>query len=388
MSGKFSIEEYIKVLDSKGIKPEVIAHKIGKSDRQLSRYFSKETSISDEVELSLLEAAEPTDSDYEKIYYSNYKLMFRKKYLDTPSDATRIKARDLARAFHEILGKNERSSSFDVSPKDCASCDPLSVAKILREKLSLPFSRKSAITLERVVLTLRDFNIYVGFYDFEKLGINSNEKSREVAFTSKLNDSCVIFLDINRTEAEAFFDLIHELTHIYFNHSNDDQSKEVERFCNGVAAAFIYSEDLLFSEEIKKMIQVRTAEAIQLEFNKLLLFNSIDVSGLIIAIRNSPMASKDKGILISKLGSVSIESRNIKNSYFTNFYKQDRIKEFFEIDCCKREDIFYFFYSLLRGSFITSCLSVRKLASILNMNSGDIDELTKLWVLPSGAKAQ
>lgn len=388
MSGKFSIIQYIKVLDSKGVKSESIARKIGKSDRQLNRYFSGETSISDEVEIELLEAIEPTEEDYEKIYYSDYKLMFRKKYLDPPSENTRIKARNLARAFHEILGTSERSSSFDVSPRDCLSSNPLEVAKILREKLGLPFNRKSAITLERVVLALRDFNIYVGFYDFEKLGINSKDQSREVAFTSKLNESCVIFLDINRTEAEAFFDLIHELTHIYFNHSYEDQSKDIERFCNAVSAAFIYSEELLNSDEVKKIILARTDEEVQGEFNKILVFNSIDVRGLTIAISNSNMSTKDKGILISKVKKVNVQSSNIKKSYFSNFYKEDRIQEFFEIDCCKREDIFYFFYSLLRGAFITSSLSVRKLSSILNMNSGDVDELSKIWLSPLNYQAQ
>lgn len=362
---------------------ESFATAIGVSRRTLLNWFSSSSIPSDKV-FSILSSLD-LDETREDALLARPKLemVFRAKYKKPTSEENKKKFRELADIFMKLNGNAYTLN--EAFPRLASPFNFKTVVSTLRSLLSLKDSEPAKLfdVLER----LKEVNVNVIFFPFNKLNLELEENTKEVAFTAFKEEKILIFLDTNRTFDQSLFDLLHELTHIICNHVPDTTTKEDETFCNSVAQELIYPEMFFLKNERVTSFFVNFSKFQIGPLKEIIriLAKDFDWSPMGIALslcaqKRITRAGYQFRTLMVIHQQLRDSSKTIAELFFENFdtTNVDKFIEFFSLDIYKSKDIYKGFIELKNGATF-GYLSPSKMSELLNVNSGDMDEIVGIW---------
>lgn len=299
-------------------------------------------------------------------------VFFRKERLEEPHVEEVEKIRTLVGSFIKTFPTNT-SKEFVIPVYKNLS--PSDMALQIRKQLSII---SKSVSIEDVIDTLVEFGIFVYFYPFKILGINTDPKSKKMLRAAAVpfsDDRWVILLDTSKSKEDVFFDLIHELTHIFAGHDvTEKHSKSVEDYCQEVAKEF-FTPISYFEKQRESLLS---------------FFNSIvtksQAVGKVEQLRLELGASFE-GVLL-KL----IETKTISNELQNYLYavviskKKNRevLNSFFKDNWTKRLDLdeyrhYYKFFIQIRNLYLAGLLTLRGVAVFLNLEYGETHKVCSEW---------
>ncbi len=340
--------------------------------------------------LDIINALELNEPEVDKLMnIPPVSVVFRKIGVSPTESAIKEKSKDFANTFFKIDGSSYvvKGNFFPIK----AQADKLSVANHIRSILDI--ERNEPVVLNVVLSELKKHNINVFFVPFEKIGITfPNQTShREVAFTAQKGDRKIIFVDTKRTKDEVNFDICHELAHIILDHK--EATDEEEKLCNQIAQELVYPAAFLSDQknELQPFLSAGSSwHAVVSRFNH--FFTEYDWSpmGLALALKENELIKKNSYELrrLMKLQQSSAQiQKKLDDMYFHDFDVLDyaKLTTFFSEKIYSDKDIYKPFIEL-KDAAISGRISSRKLSELLNIDSGDTDELIRSWELEIGAE--
>jgi Zn-dependent peptidase ImmA (M78 family) len=378
-----NIEYFKAAIATKFKSQEDFATSIGINRRTLQNWFTSNNIPKGKL-FSILSSLD-LDEREEDILLDRPKLqmVFRAKYKKTTSEENKRVFSSFAETFMKLNG-----TSYSLSEEFPRLAKPYSLKTIvgtLRNLLALKESEPAK--LFEVLEKLKEFNVNTIFFPFNKLGLEIELSTKEVAFTAFKEEKIIIFLDANRTFDESLFDLLHELAHIICNHVPENTTKEDETLCNSVAQELIYPH-LFFTknEKLKEFFQNFS----YVHINKVrevfkLLTKDFDWSPIGIALSFSTYGfiqrdSSQYRNLMSINKQLKENNKTITDLFFENLVTSDleKLLTFFSSDIYKSKDIYKGFLELKNGATFGH-LSPRWMSEIFNVNPGDMDEIVRVW---------
>lgn len=319
-------------------------------------------------------------------------IVFRKVGGSSSDQDIHKRSKEFAETFFKIDGSSYVTSGtfFSIAKQQTNHTE---VANYIRGFLDI--EKNEPAKLSDILNQLNKHNVNVFFVPFSKIGItipHKNTSNREVAFTAKKGNRTIIFVDTDRTMDETNFDICHELTHIALGHTVT--TDEEEKFCNKVAQELVYpiaffkeKEDViapfLDASEYSWMYSVNSFKELCQEFDW-------SPKGLALALSDHGYIKKDSHeyLRLMKIGS-SLKGLNktIDEIHFKEFKTQefDDVVKFFEEEIYKSKNLYKPFIEI-KNAASSGRLSPRRLAEILNIDSGDADELTRFWISEQGTE--
>lgn len=362
---------------------ESFATAIGVSRRTLLNWFASNSIPNDKVFsiLSNLDLGE--DEEDTLLARPKLQMVFRAKYKKATSTENKQKFSEFADIFMKLNGG--AYSLSDAFPRLARPYTLKTVVATLRSLLVLKESEPAK--LFEVLEKLKELNVNVIFFPFNQLHLELEENTKEVAFTAFKDEKIIIFLDTKRTFDQVLFDLLHELTHIICNHIPEETTKDDETFCNAVAQELIYPE--MFYKRNERIITFFTGfQNIHVdrvrEYIKFLT-KDFDWSpiGIALSLSSYGLLSKQSSqfktlMMINK--QLNENNKTIADMFFANFDVSDvdKFVSFFSTDIYKSKDIYKGFIELKNGATFGH-LSPSKMSELFNVNSGDMDEIVKIW---------
>ncbi len=365
---------------------EEFASQIGVTRASVSAWLNGRSTPEDSRLLDIADALQLSEREVDSLLgIPETSIVFRKVGGTASEDDIKRKSQDIADTFFKIDGSSYVLTGSFVAIAN--NNDPLSIANYIRKNL-LSLTDSEPVKLGDILMELKKHNIGVFFMPFNKIGLvfpNTNT-NREVAFTAQKGERVIIFADTNRKIDEINFDLCHELAHVVLNHSvtNDEQ----ERLCNKVAQELVYPKAFL---EHKKNALAPFLDASKFSWyatrEKFLeLRREFDwcPKGLALSLRDNGLIKPNKHEffrLMKLQANFDDQNKSVGDIYFRNFNTEDfeSLELFFNEEILKNKDIFKPFIELKDAS---TCgrLSPRKLAEVLQIDSGDADELVRSWI--------
>ncbi len=309
-------------------------------------------------------------------------LVFRRVGLGPSEETIQNRSKDIANTFFKIDGSSYVVNS-QFFPIGNQTTDHSAIADIIRGLLCL--DKHEPVRLGDVLMELKKHNINVFFVPFHKIGITySTSNNKEVAFTATNGDRRIIFSDTQRTLDQVCFDICHELAHIVLNHI--DATEEQEKLCNWVARELIYPKKFFLDKKdaIEPFLNAEVTDWNTALSRAMELCREFDWSpmGLAIALKENGLikGSSHEYKRLMKLNTLISNNKSLDELFFTSFKIEDfeSLQIFFNNEIIKNKDFFKPFLELKDAA---SCgrLSPRKFAELLNIDSGDADELIRLW---------
>jgi hypothetical protein len=221
------------------------------------------------------------------------------------------------------------------------------------------------------------------FFPFKRIGLAGIATAREVAFTAIRGDRVIIFIDASRTVDQAVFDICHELSHILLDH--DDPMDEDERLCDLVAQELVYPKKFIATAPLvsfldaKKYTWTQVMEQFQ-NLNRELNWSPKGL-GVVLSVRGLIKKGSHELKRLMAIGKVFDQSqRSFEELLFNRFVTDDfdKLVEFFKDDLQKNKPILLPMITL-KNAAAFGHLGYRKLAELFGMNSGDADELVRIW---------
>lgn len=317
-------------------------------------------------------------------------VVFRKIGGSLSDNLVRERSKQLADTFFKIDGSAYavRGSLFAIK----APNNPLEVANHIRKFLGL--EKNEPVTLNEVLVELKRNNIAVYFMPFRKLQIALSESAsshREVAFTAMKGDRRIIFLDTERNRDGANFDICHELAHIVLDHR--ETNDEEEKLCNSIAQELVYPSAFLHEKKAELAAILSSGASWTAAVNCFNHFYSeFDWSpkGLALALTTSGLIKRGGHQFrrLMRLDSLGRPSQaTIDSRYFStldiNDYK--KLEDFFSNVIFSDKDVYKPFLELKEAA-LGGRISARRLATIINIDSGDAEELIRSWEAEVGAE--
>lgn len=363
---------------------EVFADAIGVTRPTVSAWLNEKGQPEEHRFFDIVNALELTESEVDRLLnIPQVSVVFRKIGGSQSEDSIKEKSKELADTFFKIDGSAYIVTGNLLSLK--AQTDPIEVANHIRRILGI--EKNQPVILNEVLVGLKKNNINVFFVPFEKIGITLptiQTSHKEVAFTAIKGDKKIIFVDTKRTRDESNFDVCHELAHIVLDHTitNDDE----ERFCNKIAQELVYP--IAFLNERKNDLQPfwnakYSWTSVVSKFNHYYTEYDWSPKGLALALKENGFIKKDGHELKRLMRFHAIGKPKIKmidDHYFNNFDVSnfDKLTAFFNETIFKDKDVYKPFIEI-KDAAIDGRISSRKFASLLNIDSGDADELVRSW---------
>ncbi|MAF90197.1 MAG: hypothetical protein CL674_02915 [Bdellovibrionaceae bacterium] len=303
----------------------------------------------------------------------------------TPSEkSVRSSSEEIADTFFKINNSKHpvRNNIYPITVRGVA--DPIRIANHIRNFLGL--KNNEPVILNEVLVELKRNNIAVYFIPFKKLDISLPDNSsshREVAFSAFKGDKKLIFLDTERTRDGITFDICHELAHILLDHreTTDDE----EKLCNLVAQELVMPKDLINNnDEFTPFLNAKTPWSKMVNrFNHFIAEYDWSPKGLALALANQGLIKRGSHQFkkLMKLDSLwRSKQKTIDQIYFSNLVNLDfdTLVKFFSKTIYYDRDIFKPFLELKEAA-LEGRLSNRRLATLLNIDSGDAEELIRSW---------
>lgn len=365
---------------------EEFANKIGVTRGSVSAWLNGRGKPEDFRLLDIADALNLSEQDVDSLLgIPKTSIVFRKVGGSGSEEEIHQKSREIADTFFKIDGSSYVLTGSFLSISNTQ--DPSLIANYIRKNL-LSLSESEPVKLGDILMELKKHNIGVFFMPFNKIGLSfpNNSTNREVAFTAQKGERVIIFVDTNRKIDEVNFDLCHELAHVVLNHTIT--TNEEEKLCNKVAQELVYPKSFLDQKknalgaftDAKKFTWHITRE----KFLELRREFDWCPKGLALSLRDNGLIkpnSHEFFRLMKLQTNFDEQNKSVGDIYFRNFDTEnfEQLALFFNEEILKNKDIFKPFIELKDAS---TCgrLSPRKLSEILEIDSGDADELVRSWI--------
>ena len=299
-------------------------------------------------------------------------VFFRKERLEEPHIEEIEKIRLIAGSFLKLFPQNiSREFVLPVFK----NLPPNEMAVQIRKQLSI-ISR--SVSMEDVIDTLVEFGVFVYFYPFQLLGINTDPKSKKMlrAAAVPFNDNnWLILLDTSKSKEDVFFDLIHELTHIFAGHDgNEKHNKAIEDYCQEVAKEF-FTPMSYFQKQHEPLlnffnnIRVKAQAVGKVEQLRLELGASFE--GVVLRLIEAKIISGElSGYLYAVINNKK-RNREVLNSFFKgDWFNQIDLDEY---------RYYYKFFIQIRNLYLEGQLTLRGVAVFLNIEFGEAHKICSGW---------
>ena len=370
---------------------EIFADAIGVTRPTVSAWINDKGRPEEHRFFDIINALELTEQEVDRLLNVPQVSVVFRKIGGTQSEQTiKEKSKDLADTFFKIDGSAYVVKGNLLSIK--AQTDPIEVANHIRRILGI--EKNEPAILSEVLVELKKNNINVFFVPFEKIGITLptiQTSHKEVAFTAIKGDKKIIFVDTKRTRDESNFDVCHELAHIVLDHTvtNDDE----EKFCNKIAQELVYPATFLNERKSDLNIFLNARNpwpSVVSKFNHFYSEYDWSPKGLALALKDNSLIKKDSHEFnrLMKLHSlIKPKIKMIDDHYFKGFDANDfdKLTTFFGETIFKDKEVYKPFVEI-KDAALSGRLSSRKFAELLNIDSGDADELVRSWETEIGAE--
>jgi Zn-dependent peptidase ImmA (M78 family)/AraC-like DNA-binding protein len=226
-----------------GLDLDHVANELKVSPRSIQRYL-KEESIPLKKVRKLKDVLQINNEIAQRLYVtepSRFNLEFRKKWNHKNIEMYSERFEELAGAIDFMF----EMKTFDYSrlkATDISTLNPEDAADVIKNF----FSITDTLNLDSMERSLLDNNIYTYYFPFSFLKTEEDEGDFDdlccVTIFNQIDEKLYIIQNSERTEFQAKFDIVHELTHILLsNNFNGDE----EAFCNKVASKFFIKENEL-----------------------------------------------------------------------------------------------------------------------------------------------
>lgn len=362
---------------------EAFAASLGLSKQSVYNWINQKSVLEEDRLLDIFSALELSEPETEVLLgIPPTQVFFRKRGLQSPDKGVEERSKDLANTFFKLDGASYVVKDAFVT---VGSKDPVAIASHIRSLLGAEAYKP--ICFNTLMLELRKHSINVFFLPFRRIGLVLSESgSREVAFTARKGNRAIIFSDTDRTKDQVTFDICHELSHLILGH--ETPTKEEERLCNQVATELIYPRKFfeLNSDSIRAFVDAQGHSAFYAaeKFSQLSLEFDWSPMGLAIALKEYGLI-KDKSHEQKRLMTLerflAEKRKTLDQLFYLKFSPEDyqTICEFFDFEIQKEKDLFKPLIEL-RDAAAFGRISPRRLAEILNIDSGDADELVRSWM--------
>ncbi len=371
---------------------EAFAESIEVSRVTVSNWLSETQKPEEYRFLDIINSLDLSEDEVDELFNNpKISVLFRKVGGTSTEASIKARSEDLANTFFKIDGSGYTTKESLLPIK--TPQNPIDVANHIRKNI-LCLEKNEPVILSEALSELKKYNINVFFVPFQKIGItlsSSQNSHKEVAFTAIKGEKIIIFVDTNRTKDEANFDICHELAHIVLDHKNTNE--EEEKFCNKIAQELVYPSSFILENkiEIEKFSNAKKFswyDAVT-QFNNFFAVFDWSPKGLAIALKEKELIENNSHEYrrLMKMHSSGHSRINIDDLFFKFFNPQDfnKIKIFFKETIFKDKDLFKPFIEL-KDAATSGRLSPRKLGEILNMDSGDADELIRAWEAELGTE--
>lgn len=375
-------------------KVEAFAEALNISKQSVYNWLNGEHAPEETRFLDIVAKLELEEEDIEKLLgVPPLQVVFRRTGgLKEASKESIQKGRDLADTFFKI-----DASSYVIKEGTLTAYiskpDQTEIARQIRQKINIP--EDDPVILNDLIYELKKYNLNIFFLPLQKIGLAEQFKSnREVAFSAIKADRVIVFVDTNRSKDEVLFDVCHELSHLIFDSTEMEKGFDEEGLCNLVAQHLIYPPK--FFQKNSKILEI-FSDAVKYSWNEWVdvfrrLQQEFDWSpkGLGIALRqygHIKQSSHEFNRFMSLDKLFKKDRKTLEHLYFNYFAPQDyeKMLKFFTEEVQTDREIYQALVKL-RDSAISEKISSRRLAEILNMDSGDVHELINSWQLEQSAE--
>jgi hypothetical protein len=375
-------------------KVEAFAEVLNISKQSVYNWLNGEHAPEETRFLDIVAKLELEEEDIEKLLgVPPLQVVFRRTGGSKEASKESIqKGRDLADTFFKI-----DASSYVIKEGTLTAYiskpDHTEIARQIRQKINIP--EDEPVILNDLIYELKKYNLNIFFLPLQKIGLAEQFKSnREVAFSAIKADRVIVFVDTNRSKDEVLFDVCHELSHLIFDSTEMEKGFDEEGLCNLVAQNLIYPPKFL--QKNSKILEI-FYDAVKYSCNEWVdvfrrLQQEFDWSpkGLGIALRqygHIKQSSHEFNRFMSLDKLFKKDRKTLEHLYFNYFAPQDyeKMLRFFTEEVQTDREIYQALVKL-RDSAISEKISSRRLAEILNMDSGDVHELINSWQLEQSAE--
>jgi Zn-dependent peptidase ImmA (M78 family) len=297
-------------------------------------------------------------------------VFFRKERLEEPHTDEIENVRNYITTFIKVIDLKKAEEALPIYKKLSSS----DLAIQIRKTLSIV---SPSASIEYVIDTLKVFGVNVYFCPFRFMGVNLNSQSKKLlrAASIPVNENWIILLDTSKTKDDVFFDLIHELAHIFAGHDhNQKHERSIEDYCQDVAKEFftptkffkLHENDLkkFFSEVDKKFKTVGHVDKIR-------IYLGASFEGVVLKLKEMKFISEE---MQSYLYSVVINKK--KNSKKLEYFFLDGWHENLDDDIYK---YYYNFFLEVRYLYQEELLTLRSVASLFGLDYGQSNQLNEMW---------
>ncbi len=297
-------------------------------------------------------------------------VFFRKERLEEPHLEEIEKVRRFVDTYVKVIDFKKAKEPTPVF-KDL---DPEDMANQIRKTLSIV---SPSVSIEYVIDTLMIFGIHVYFCPFKFMGLNTDVKSKKIlrAASIPVNSNWMILLDTSKSKEDVFFDLIHELTHIFAGHDHSQaHSKEIEDYCQAVGREF-FTPSSFFNKNSEQLatffLKIDKKSKAVGHVEKLKMYLGASFEGVVLKLKERKIIPVD---MQKYLYAVVINKK--KNTKNLNYFFQD--SWFKNLD----DDIYKYYYKLfieVRYLYQEELLTQRSVGSIFNLDFGESSQLVDMW---------
>lgn len=365
---------------------ENFADQLGLTRASVSRWLNERAEPEEDRIFDIINLLELSEDESDKLLdVAPTQVSFRRNDMSASEIVTYERAKGIADTFFKINGSQYGVKEFlSIATEQKLSVDLIS--DFIRTNL-LDLKSDEPASLQNVVAQLKKHSINIFFVPFQKLGLTEQHHSREVAFFVRKGSRAIIFADTERTLDQSLFDICHELAHLVINQPSSHDSK-VEELCNCVAEALIYPRDFFTKNAVPCTQLLSNLDANSFnDYYELVydLYQKFDwcPKGLSIALKNYGYikeGSIEEIFLLEFNNQYKEETRTIDQDYFAelNLNNLDSLIEFYEKHVNRKKD-FYKPFVEIKNAAIFGRLSARRLSEVLCIDSGDADEIIKIW---------
>ena len=372
------IEEKFDTIDS-------FASKIGLTRAAVSRWLNDRSEPEENRILDIVDALELSSEETDTLLnIPATQVSFRRNEMSETELEIYDKAKEIADTYLKINDSQYGVSDF-LSLSTEQNLPHTSIANHIRNSL-LDLKPNEPASLLEVITQLKKYSINVFFLPFKKLGLTKDAHSREVAFFVRKGGRAIIFADTERTIDQSLFDICHELCHLVINRPSS-YSNKTEELCNQVAEELVYPREFFKKNEkctdLLRNLNIKNyKEYYELVFE---LYQKFDwcPKGLAKALTSyeyiKPNSTEETFLLeFNKI--YKDENTTIDVEYFSEFNPSnyESVLSFYENHANRKKE-FYKPFIEIKNAALFGKISSRKLSEVLNIDTGDADELVKHW---------
>ncbi|HXH75715.1 MAG TPA: hypothetical protein VNJ08_12150 [Bacteriovoracaceae bacterium] len=318
---------------------------------------------------------------------------YRAKKKDLLEKDVPIEVQSNIKRFSKVyLGlKGDEKVSSDVSEIRIRIGDNrnvVEVASIIRDFLDL--TERNPFNINSINYILEKYGINVFFIPFDSFKFCIEGAINPLAFTAQKNNQYLVLCDSNRTFDEIYFDLTHELIHIFTGLVNSKTSQELEDFIDAVAEELVYPKKFL-QREFPFLAQVEKGRITPQNFLDNNLRKMVQTSSF-MSPRGISKRLLSLGLLNDRQAAYHWLYETEHNFYLKHFGTPLTVTGRMDIDFSDAEAVMSFmndyvmkdqakyplFIEFYNG-LVQGRITVRAFGEVFGIDSGEADEMRLIW---------